>query len=178
MKRFQVWGATVALAVGLGGPAAAADAPAPGEPTTLMKKLFGPKTPKRVEPTADSKRPATITAPLPQEVLTDALRAEQFAWQRRVSVCVELRQVAEAKGDTALARQADELERQATALYHQRVAGLGLPKPKTPSMEPSASFAADTLTTDSTAAEKARRLAGAPTPVPGTTTAQVREVKP
>jgi len=178
MKRIRVWGVSAALAAGLGGPVAAADAP---EQTTLMKKLFGPKTAKPVGPTVgtDTSRPVTITAPLPQEVLIDALKAEQYAWQRRVSVCVELRQVAEMKGDSALARQAEELERQATALYHLRVAGLGVARDKAALPDSPTSLASESLTAGSqTAAEKARRLAGAPKPVPGTTTAQVREVKP
>ncbi|MCE9564742.1 MAG: hypothetical protein K8U57_22135 [Planctomycetes bacterium] len=177
MKQFRVWGVSAALAVGLGGPVAAADMP---EQTTLMKKLFGPKTAKPAGPSAasDPQRPVTITAPLPQEVLIDALRAERDAWQRRVSVCEELRRIAFDKGDDALSRQADELERQATALYNLRVAGLGVTRVKAPLPE-SAGFASEALSSDSqTAAAKARKLAAPPTPVSGTTTAQVREVKP
>jgi hypothetical protein len=179
MKRFQVWGVSAALAAGLGGPVAAADMP---EQTTLMKKLFGPKAPKPAGPSATDgpPRPTTITAPLPPEVLADALRAERDAWQRRVSVCEELRKIAFDKADDALSRQADELERQATALYNLRVAGLGVPRTKAP-LPGASALAAAALTPDSeTATAKARKLAAPSSPVPGTTTAQaqVREVKP
>lgn len=176
MRRYRVWGATAALACGLGGPAAAADAPA--QPTTLMHKLFGPKPPKPAGPAANADRPATITAPLAPEVVADALRAEQDAYLRRVSVCTELRRVAVEKGDDALARQADELERQASTLYNLRVTGLGVSPRKAPRTAPAKELDVADRGAAGTAVTQARRLEAAASPVAGTTTAQVREVKP
>ena len=177
MKRIRVWGASAALACGLGGPVAAADSPAPIEQTTLMKKLFGPKAAKPAGTTA-SPQPTTITAPLAPEVLADALRAEQDAYLRRVSVCTELRRVAIEKGDDALARQADELERQASTLYNARVAGLGVTRGKSTESARGADSLDRETTTPGQAITQARRLEAPTTRAPGTTTAQVREVKP
>ncbi|MBA4190857.1 MAG: hypothetical protein C0467_22955 [Planctomycetaceae bacterium] len=178
MKRIRVWGASAALACGLGGPVAAADSPAPIEQTTLMKKLFSPKAAKPAGPTVGTPRPTTITAPLAPEVLADALRAEQDAYLRRVSVCTELRRVAIEKGDDALARQADELERQASALYNVRVAGLGVTRSKSTESARGADSLDRETTTPGQAVTQARRLEAPTTRAPGTTTAQVREVKP
>jgi hypothetical protein len=178
MLRFRVWGLSAALAAGGAAPATAADSPAKPslEQTTLMNKLFGPKKPKpgpRIPSSA-------ITAPLAPEVLADALRAEQDAYLRRVSVCTELRRVATERADDQLLRQADELERQAAALYNARVAGLGVSRVKSPLPEPAASpfVSTESLpTTDQIARAKAARLSAPPAPIPGTTTAQqIREV--
>lgn len=176
MRRFRLWGASAALACGLGGPAAAGDS-APVQQTTLMHKLFGPKAPKPAGPAANADRPPTITAPLAPEVLADALRAEQDAYLRRVSVCTELRRVAAEKGDDALARQADELERQASSLYNLRVSGLGVSPRKAAPVESAKGLDVAARGTPAAAAQ-ARRLDAQAAPVPGTTTAQVREVKP
>jgi len=177
MNRFRVWGLSAALAAGLGGPAAAGDPPAPGEPTTLAQKLFGPKQPKPAP--ATPQRPPTITAPLSPAVLAEALRAEQDAYLRRVSVCTELRRVAAERGDEALVRQADDVERQAAALYNARVAALGVSRVKSPLPDPSAA-PPDGMppAPDPIARSAASRLVAPAAPVPGTTTAQVREVKP
>lgn len=177
MRQFRLWGASAALAYGLGGPAAAADAPA--HPTTLVNKLFGPKAPKPAGPASPHPdRPPTITAPLAPEVVADALRAEQDAYLRRVSVCTELRRVAAEKGDDALARQADELERQASALYNLRVNGLGVSPRRAALPDLAKGTDAGTRGAPSTAVTQARRLDAPATPVAGTTTAQVREVTP
>jgi hypothetical protein len=168
MHSLRVWGLSAALAAA--GGAAAVAAP-PGGQTTLINKLFGPKPPKPVGPTAAPQRPLTITTPLSQDVLADALRAEQDAYLRRVTVCTELRRVAAENGDKALERQADELERQATALYNARVAGLGVSRVKAP-------LPGTADATTASARTAADRLAPPTAPVPGTTTAQVREVTP
>jgi len=125
MHRFRAWGLTAAMAAGAGAPAVAAN-----PPTTLFAKWFGPSTPK---PAARGTAPATTPAapaPLPAEVVAGALRAEQDAWERRMSVCLKLRQVAVESNDESLLRQVDDLERQAAAVYTARVAALGLPKVK------------------------------------------------
>jgi hypothetical protein len=179
MLRFRVWGLSAALAAGGGAAAGAAEPVAkPLEQTTLMHKLLGPKTPKPGPRPA----PPTITAPLSPEVLADALRAEQDAYLRRVSICTELRRVATDRADDQLLRQADELERQAAALYNARVAGLGVSRVKSPLPNPTDDRAvADLGITPEqrmlSTEVKARKLEAPTAPIPGTTTAQqIREV--
>jgi hypothetical protein len=184
MLRFRVWGLSAALAAGGASAAAAAEPPAkPPEPkqqTTLMHKLhnlFGPKAPKPGPRVA----PPTITAPLEPEVLADALKAEKDALLRRLSVCTELRRVALERADDALARQADELERQAAAVYNARVAGLGVSRVKSPLPEPSPAepvvSAEGVRTPEQLAKAKAARLTAPPAPAPVTASAErIREV--
>ena len=134
MKLFTSrWGLAV-VGIGLGAPAVAADPPAATPPgTTLFGRMFAPK--KTVGPAVRSG--PVVTAPHAPEVLADALRAEQEAYLRRLSVCGELRRVASETNDDALTRQAEELERQAATVYNQRVAALGVPKVKAPMPQPS-----------------------------------------
>jgi hypothetical protein len=85
--------------------------------------------------------------------------------------------------DDVMVRQADELERQSGALYNARVAALGVSRTKAPLPEPSvarrnASDDYPLLANTIMARNAARRLEAPASPVPGTTTAQVREVKP
>jgi hypothetical protein len=47
-----------------------------------------------------------------------------------MSVCDKFRQIASETNDEALMREADDLERLATAVYNARVAALGVPKVK------------------------------------------------
>lgn len=177
MNRLRLWGLSAVVAAGIGGPAVGADPPPPPEKTTLMKKLFGPPTPKTPGPTVRS-GPLTISAPLAPSVLADALRAEQDAYLRRVSVCTELRRVAIERGDDTLARQADELERQAASLYNARVAGLGVSRVKSPLPEPSSNGGLVTFDMPISPAGAAKKLNAPAAPVPGNATARVREVKP
>jgi hypothetical protein len=130
MNRLRVWGLTAAAAAGLGGLAWAGDPNIGPDQTTLMQKLFGPHQPKPSASTAAPATPATINAPLSPEVLARCLRAEQEAYLRRVSVCTELRRVAEEKGDADLSRQADAFEREAASVYNARVAALGVSRGK------------------------------------------------
>ncbi len=183
MKRFRVWGYSAALVAGLGGPVAAGDflAPPPDRPS-LAKKLFGPSGPKPAGPTVrsgapTSQRPLTISAPISADVLADALRNEQDAYLRRVSVCTELRRVAMERADDALARQADELERQAAALYNARVASLGVSRVKAALPDPTP---ASVLSLEEPAGVRtaANRLVAPASPVPNSSTAGIREVKP
>lgn len=178
MNRFRAWGLSAAVAAGAGAPAAAADPPArpPGEPTTLMTKLFGPPKRVAVPPAA---KPAPVAAPLPAEVVNAALKAEQDAWNRRMAVFDKLRQTAADRNDDDLMRQVDEMERQATAVYAARVAALGVARPK-----PAESAAAALDRQLGTGAAVTPLTAPAPpAPVTGTASAKktgdaVREVKP
>lgn len=182
MKRIRLFGLTIALAAGGGGPIIAAEPPP--ERTTLMSKLFGPSKPKQSGPTVrNPQRPLTISTPLPPDQLAEALRAEQEAYLRRVSVCTELRRIATERHDDGLIREADELERKFAALYNARVAALGVSRTKAPLPEPSIASRGPVdgpaLLGESASAKIAARHLEAPSaPVPGTTTAQVREVKP
>lgn len=168
MKLFtRTWGFAV-VGLGLGAPtAAAADPPAkPAEPS-LFGRMVGSKKP--AGPTVRSG--PVVTAPHAPEVLADALRAEQEAYLRRLSVCGELRRVAGEKNDEALTRQAEELERQAAAVYNARVTALGVPKVKAPLPQPSGLA---TLTPKA-AADKLMAPAG-PTADTGVRTAEAREI--
>lgn len=187
MKRMQALGLAALLA---GGSAAAAAPPSPPpEKGTLFGKLFAAR-PARPAAGGSAGRPTvatvpsgpvTITEPLKPEVVAEALRAEQEAYLRRVSVCTELRRVALERNDESLARQADELERQAAALYNARVAGLGLARVKAPLPETLATGRSGPASAEefAPAAERARRLQPPAAPVPGTTTArQTQEGRP
>jgi hypothetical protein len=150
------------------------------EQTTLVNKLSAMFASKKPKP---SGLVPTIQAPLTPEMKADALRAEQDAYLRRVSVCTELRRVAVERGDEALVRQADELERQAASLYNARVAGLGVARVKAPLPETATATAFNSLDAlglppDQSLAVKANRLIAPAAPVPANSTAQVREVAP
>ena len=186
MNRFRAWGLSAALAAGAVAPAAAADPPAdpprPPAKGTLFGKMFGPKTP--AAPKTPAGVPPAPPAPLPPEILADTLRAEQEAWGRRVAVCTELRRIGEETNNDQLVRQADELERLATAVYNQRVTALGVPKVRAPLPETPAVALDRKLGTG--AAVNPLTAPAAPTPLdPGTSTAEakpaadpVRGVKP
>ena len=133
MHRLRAWGLSAVLA-GVGTPALAADPP---PPNTLANKLFGPKKPKPAGPTVGSApvaamKPPAASATLAPDTLAAAVQAEQEAWSRRMDVILNLRKVAFDTNNDALGKQADDLERQATALYNARVAALGAPKVKAP----------------------------------------------
>ena len=171
MKPIQL--TALALALAAASESAATAASPPPEKSTLFKKLFGPSKPRPNGPTVRTPgRPLIISAPLPAEQLAEALRAEQDAYLRRVSVCTELRRVALERGDDAMVRQADDLERQFGALYSARVAALGVTRARAPLPEPSS------MGESIAARSAANRLLAPGEPVPGTTTAQVREVQP
>lgn len=142
MNRLRVWGLSAAVAATLGGLALAGDPNMGPDQTTLMQKIFGPKQPKASGPAAQD-TPATVTAPLSPEVLAKCLQVEQEAYLRRVSVCTELRRVAEEKGDVDLSRQADAFEREAASLYNARVAALGVAKARSPRRESSPALNSD-----------------------------------
>lgn len=181
MRQFRAWGLAATAWLGVGTAAFAVDVPLRPErssapPTTVFAKYFGPSKPK-VGPVARGSTPPTIVAPLSSDVLASALRAEQEAWERRMSVCLKLRQVALDSNDETLMRQVDELERQATSLYNARAGSLGLPKAKsTPNDSPDEmKVAAKKLTAPATPAaiDSAVRTAEARTPQD-----VIREVRP
>ena len=163
MNRFGGWGLAAAVAAG-GGSALAAGPPGPVERPTLVNPRFGPQAPPKPSgPTVGD--PAAVSATLPPAAVAESLRNEQEACLRRVAVCARLRELAAEKGDEALARQADELESQAKALYNARVAGLGVLKGKVPLAPPA-----------ETAAAQAGRLTAPPAPTPNDT-ASARPVR-
>ncbi|MBM3979928.1 MAG: hypothetical protein FJ304_06525 [Planctomycetes bacterium] len=147
MSRFR-WGVAAALALG-------ASAVSGAEPTTgtdarpWYKRMFssGP-APVQVGPTVRTGAGTAVptrapTTTLTPEIVADAVKAEYVAWERRMSVCNELRRVAYEKNDEALVRQVEELERQVNATYQQRVSALGVPKVKAPlPVAPGTGFAA------------------------------------
>lgn len=162
MLRYRAWAAAAAL--GAGALAYAADPPAP---RSGVRAVGGaPKTASVVPPSA-----------LPAETVQAALKAESEAWERRVGVCLRLRQIALDKNDEALMRQADELEQRANALYQARASALGVPKVKAPL--PATASALELLPEKPLDAKAAATKLTAPAaPVPASETAEVREVKP
>ncbi|MBX9578831.1 MAG: hypothetical protein K2X87_00860, partial [Gemmataceae bacterium] len=127
-----------------------------------------------------ARRVPTVTAPLPAEVVAASLKAEQDAWDRRMAVCLKLRQAAIDGNDDALLRQVDELERQAAALYAARTAALGVPRTKAPLPESAAALLDRQLGTGVAVTP----LSAPAAPVPATPTdaarrsAQVKGVRP
>jgi hypothetical protein len=85
-------------------------------------------------------------APLSEEVLLAVLRAEKEAYTRRMDVCHRLREIAFQTNDEELEGKVNELEKQASATYHARVARLGAksggPLPPLPASDPAAATAA------------------------------------
>jgi hypothetical protein len=162
MLRYRAWAAAVAL--GAGALAYAADPPAP---RSGVRAVGGtPKTASVMPPSA-----------LPAETVQAAVKAEFEAWERRVGVCLRLRQIALDRNDEALMRQADELEQRANALYQARVSALGVPKVKAPLPPSSAALELLPEKPLDAKAAAAKLVAPAP-PVPAGETAEVREVKP
>ncbi len=122
MRRFLHRGLVAAAVAGL--PAVAlADPPAdppPSRPLLARLNPFG-----GAEPTPGPRvRPAV--GPLSDEMLLAILRAESDAYTRRMEVCLRLKEIAHNSNDEKLEAKANELERQATAAYHERVSRLGV----------------------------------------------------
>jgi hypothetical protein len=121
---------------------ATADPPAdppPSRPLLARLNPFGgpePQTGPRV------RKPI---GPLSEEMLLAVLRAEKDAYTRRMEVCLRLKEIAQNQNDEKLEAKANELERQATAAYHERVSRLGLksggPLPALPPSDPATATA-------------------------------------
>ncbi|MCU0704437.1 MAG: hypothetical protein MUF18_10720 [Fimbriiglobus sp.] len=120
MRRFLLRGLVAATVVGL--PAVAlADPPAESPPSRpLLARLNPFATP---EPGPRVRKPV---GPLSDEMLLGILQAEKDAYTRRLDVCHRLREIALQSNDEKLEVRANELERQATAAYHERVSRLGV----------------------------------------------------
>lgn len=112
----------IALAAGAG--ASAAGLVAADPPAKPWYAVFSSGEAKK-ETAAPPARPIPV-GPLSPEILADSLKAEQDAYLRRLDVCTKLRTVAVETNDEKLTAEADRLEQQATALYYQRVARLGV----------------------------------------------------
>ncbi|OWK35062.1 hypothetical protein [Fimbriiglobus ruber] len=146
MNRYAAWGLSAALVIGATartaraadsdvgpGPRTATSDPPDTRPwyarltgdgtsgSSTPKKPNGPKTFGDVPA-----RPPVIVGRLDPVTLAEALKAEQDALQRRMEVCLKLREVAVKANDDKLLEQADALEKRATAVYHQRTARLGV----------------------------------------------------
>ena len=101
----------------------------PDAPSWLARQMPGLPGDKKPDADKSPARPPLAIAPLEPAVLAEALKAEQDAWGRRLEVCFNLRVVGNDANDEALLKQANDLEKQATALYHSRVARLGVKAP-------------------------------------------------
>lgn len=135
MRSMRTWG--LVAGVTLGGTLGAAEPPKEdAKPSWFTRMVSGTPKPGDKEKTfADTPKPKPMVGPYEPGVLADALKAEQDAWDRRLEVCRKLREHA---GDNeAVLRQVDDLEKRATALYHQRVARLGVKGPRQSAEEPS-----------------------------------------
>src|SRR5215210_4593874 len=93
MHRRAVWGLSFALAAGASAPAPAADT-TPPESKPWYARLVGGDTKKPEEKTFGdtAARPAVVYGPMDPAAMTEALKAEQAAYQRRLDVCLKLRQ--------------------------------------------------------------------------------------
>jgi hypothetical protein len=144
MRRFLLRGLVAAAGAAL--PAVAlADPPAdppPSRPLLARLNPFGGG-----EPPAPGPRVRPPVGPLSDEVLLGVLQAEKDAWTRRLEVCHRLREIAHQTNDDKLDAKANDLEKQATAAYHERVSRLGVksggPLPPLPAASAAATASLD-----------------------------------
>lgn len=158
MRRWAMMGASFALAAQV--TVAVAGEPLPrekAESAPWYSRVLGGEKKAEADKTFGntSARPPVLIAPLEPAVLADALKAEQEAWERRLEVCHKLRVLAAAANDESLERQAGDLEKQATTLYHHRAARLGVKAPLRGTPEP--------VTRSLTSATTPTHIAPAPT---------------
>lgn len=168
MRRFAVWGLTSALAAGLAAPVFADGSPSS---SSWYSRVLGSKSESDKAPAAktfaDLPTKPVAYAPLDPETVMQATQAEWAAWHRRLEVCHKLREIAVQKNDDQLYTQADDLEKQATALLRQRIARLGVKLPPDAQVnEPARAF----VSSPSDLAPKPKSL---PTPA-----SNFREVQP
>lgn len=121
MRRFLLRGLVAAAVLGL--PAVAlADPPADPPPS---RSLLGRLNPFGGGEPTPGPRVRQAVGPLSDEMLLSILRAEKDAYTRRMEVCLRLKEIAQHQNDEKLDAKANELEKQAFATYHERVARLG-----------------------------------------------------
>lgn len=135
MSRFGAWGMAAALTVATATSVVADDPPNTTTDTRpWYKRMFFASKPAQAGPVvrngavAAPPGQAPMSRPLSPDALQSALQAEQAAYNRRLLVCVQLRQIADERNDLGLLREVDELERQAKATYERRVTALGVPR--------------------------------------------------
>jgi hypothetical protein len=126
MRRFGAWGISLALLAVLSLPAGGAEPPSPvpevrssdvGLSVPWYRRLFaGTQKPTQIVPSSSQ---ATR-----REAAAKTLSEEQAVYLQRLAVCTRLREIALLSGDDGLVTQADDLEKQATELYHKKVAHL------------------------------------------------------
>jgi hypothetical protein len=83
--------------------------------------------PPKTEP---KPRPQIVIAPLSPDTIAEAVRAEQDAVLRRLDICDRLRKIGEDTNNSALIQQAEEMQKQVSAIYSARVSRLGVKTPK------------------------------------------------
>lgn len=138
MLRSRVWGLTALTAGVLISGGWAADPPSP-ESKPWYGRIMGGTEAKKTPPAAATPaspsdktfadvpaRPPVVNGPLDASAMAEAVKAEWDAWQRRVDVCLKLREIAAKSNDDRLFEQAEQLEKQATQLRDQRLSRLGV----------------------------------------------------
>ena len=89
--------------------------------------------------------------PLDPEVREQALIAEQEAYQRRMDVCLKLRQIAEQENNDTLFQKANDLQEAASQVYQLRISRLGIATaPENADELPSTAMPAPILPTETT----------------------------
>ncbi|HEY2786026.1 MAG TPA: hypothetical protein VGJ05_13745 [Fimbriiglobus sp.] len=129
MQRIRVLGLTAMTAACWAGAGIAADPTSTTAKPDDKPSFFARLNPWGKKDGPDAKAPSgppVIVAPLPPAELADAVRAEQMAYLRRLEVCTRLRDVATNTKNEKLIDVAEELEKQAFAMYQARVARLGV----------------------------------------------------
>jgi hypothetical protein len=125
MNRFAAGG----LAAALTALTATAAGPTAADSRSWTDRILGKKAetkPVESPKAATPLRPPIIIAPLPADVLAEAVKDEQTACTRRLDACAKLREIAQEKNDEALLRRIDEIEKQAVEICQARVARMGI----------------------------------------------------
>ena len=127
MIRHVRWGGSMmALALATTPIVAQPDAPTPAKPSWFARLFQSDSATPGSFAEEQAAKERLRYGPLEPEVRAQALVAEQEAFQRRMDVCLKLRQIAVQENDDALYQQADDLQAAAGQLYQMRVARLGV----------------------------------------------------
>jgi hypothetical protein len=127
MRRSKAWWIALALLATLPQLATrAAELPSAG--TEVRSTEVGLSAPwyRRIFSNSEKSKHAKepVAEPLPPAVAIKSLAEEQAAYLQRLAVCTRLREIAVYNDNEDLVRQVDQLERQATELYHRKVSTL------------------------------------------------------